>query len=66
MRDLHDLGASPAKCVHQWSIRVRPYAVQIGVVKEPLKASIDAIAALVLEQTKNLRSRDQSIVSDGT
>jgi len=65
MRHLQDLGASPTESIHEWSIGVGADAIQVPVVEQRLESSIDAVAAVVLEETKNLTSRDQSIVGDG-
>ena len=65
MRHLQDLGASPTESIHEWSIWVGADAIQVPVVEQRLESSIDAVAAVVLEETKNLTSRDQSIVGDG-
>jgi hypothetical protein len=66
MRHLQDLGASPTESIHEWSIGVGADAIQIPVVEQGLESSIDAVAAINFEETKYLRSGDQSVVRDGT
>src|SRR5439155_18988778 len=56
MRHLQDLGASPTESIHEWSIGVGADAIQVPVVEQRLESSIDAVAAVVLEETKNLTS----------
>jgi hypothetical protein len=63
-RDTQDLGASLTKPIEQRGIRVRSDSIEVAVVKQLLKSAVDSVFAFLFEETKNLRSRDESVLED--
>jgi hypothetical protein len=63
-RRFQNLGTSSAKAVDQRSVRIRSESIEIAVMEQFLKSSIESVSTVV-EEAQELRSRNQAVVGDG-
>jgi hypothetical protein len=59
--DLQHFGATPGQLMDEWGVGVLAESIEITMMKKFLKASVDSASALISEETKELRSRDQTV-----
>jgi len=53
-----------ADCIYKRSVRICTNTIEISMMKELLKSSVDPVSTLFRKQSKNLRCRDQAVFDD--